>query len=315
MIPRMLPRGLVLPFRFLVPWIALLVGDCLVIPRLMAQEASVPGIANAKNSLALEGAIMKTIETTSVAAQVAGLLETLEVKEGSRVIAGSDIARVRDEAVRLQVERTRLAWDLAQKKYQSDIDEQVARKNQAVAANEYQRAIDANDRVNNAYPINEIDRLKLILDRSTLETKRASHLRELGAIEAAVAENEYRQNEELLRKHRVIAPCTGMVIAVEKRPGEWVEPGTVVARIVEIDRLRIEGFLLAENASLDLLGTQAKVTVDVSGKVLTTTAELVFISPEVNPLNSQVRVFLEVQNQEGKLRPGLRPKVILQQQP
>jgi multidrug efflux pump subunit AcrA (membrane-fusion protein) len=39
------------------------------------------------------------------------------------------------------------------------------------------------------------------------------------------------------------------------------------------------------------------------------TAKLVFISPEVNPINSQVRVFLDIDNSDGKLRPGLRPRV------
>jgi multidrug efflux pump subunit AcrA (membrane-fusion protein) len=41
-------------------------------------------------------------------------------------------------------------------------------------------------------------------------------------------------------------------------------------------------------------------------------AKVVFVSPEINPLNSQVRVFLEVDNRAGKLRPGMIPVVSIQ---
>jgi len=278
------------------------------------QATEVSGV-RVSDALVVEGAILKTIETTAVAAQVSGLIQNMEIKEGSRVQSGTDIAKVRDVSIRLQTQRTRLAVELAEKKYQSDIDEQVARKSEAVASNEYQRAMDANAKLSNVYPPGEIDRLKLILDRSSLETQRAFHLRELALLEKSIAEIEYQQNQELLLRHRIIAPCTGLVVAVEKRVGEWVEPGTVVARIVEIDRLRIEGFLHAVDASQGLVGREAKVSVEVSGQILETVAELVFISPDVNPLNSQVRVYLEVENKDGRLRPGLRPAVVLHRSP
>ena len=281
----------------------------------LAQEAVQTPIVPGGGVLHVEGSILKTIETTSVAAQVAGLIQNMEIKEGSRVQSGTDIARVRDVGVQLQTERTRLAFELAEKKYQSDIDEQVARKSEAVAANEFHRALDANAKVANVYPPGEIDRLQLIFDRSILERQRASHHRELALLEKLIADVEYQQNQDLLLKHKIVAPCTGLVVAVEKRVGEWVEPGTVVARIVENDRLRIEGFLDAIDASQDLVGSQAHVSVEIAGAVFETEAELVFVSPDVNPLNSQVRVYLEVMNNDGKLRPGLRPMVTLQRIP
>ncbi|MCU0707278.1 MAG: efflux RND transporter periplasmic adaptor subunit [Pirellula sp.] len=261
--------------------------------------------------LTIEGAILKTIEATSLAAQVSGLIDRIEIKEGSRVVPGQELAFVRDAAVRTQMDRSRIALELARKKSENDIDEQVAVKSQAVAANEYQRAIDANQKVSNVYPPSEMDRLKLILDRSVLETARAAYQRDLGRLEALLAEAELKVHEELLQRHRVIAPCHGLVVAVEKRVGEWVEPGVTVVRLVEIDRLRIEGFLLATDATKELLGKTAKVTVGVAGQSIEKTAELVFISPEANPVNGQVRVFLEVDNRQGDLRPGLRPTVTL----
>jgi multidrug efflux pump subunit AcrA (membrane-fusion protein) len=65
----------------------------------------------------------------------------------------------------------------------------------------------------------------------------------------------------------------------------------------------------AEQADPKWLDTQAHVELQVSGKTVQTTAKLVFISPEVNPINSKVRVYLDVDNRDGRFRPGLVPKV------
>jgi multidrug resistance efflux pump len=278
--------------------------------------ASAERIANVNdNLLAIDGAIMKTIETTSVASQVSGLIQSMNVKEGSRVQRGAPLAQIRDDAIKLQVELSKIAIRVAKKKQSSTIDEEIAAKSQAVAANEYERALRANENIKDVYPAKEIDRMKLVLDRASLERERAVHQRELAEMDVETAAVELRKNQELLERHRLISPCDGMVVSVDKRVGEWAEPGMTVVKIVEIDRLRIEGFMSAADASPELIGTKAQVTVDVSNSTLRREAELVFISPEINPLNSQVRVFLEIDNRDGTLRPGLRPKVSLNRQP
>lgn len=287
----------------------------LVAPRAFGQDSEQVTLEETSpKPLVVEDSILKTIESTAVASQVAGILQNLNIKEGSRVHQGEEIARIRDVTVRLQLERSQTALEVAKKKQDNDIDLQIAQKSSAVASNEYQRAIDANSRVSNVYTPNEVDRLKLIFDRAILETQRAEYQREVARLETTVAEVEVKQNQELLLRHRVAAPCAGMVVAVEKRAGEWVEPGTVVARIVEIDRLRVEGFLHVADADPRLLGSKAMVRIDFAGSSLETEGELVFISPDANPVSGQVRVFIEVENREQKLRPGLRPTVHLKGQ-
>ena len=268
-----------------------------------------------KEELNVEGAILKTIESTSVAAQVSGMVVALNVKEGSKVKLNQELGRVRDNAVRLQMEKSKLSIAIAEKKQRNDIDKRLADKNRAVAENEYKRAIEANLLVRDVYPLNEVDRLKLLFDRAVLESERAVHLQSMAALEVSLAEMEHKLSVDLSQRHRIIAPCEGVVIATEKRIGEWVEPGTVVLKIVQIDKLRIEGFISAIDASPELVGKTARVLVEGTVPPIETSAQLVFISPEANPLNSQVRVFLEVENAEGKLRPGLRPTTIIRRLP
>jgi len=283
--------------------------------RVLAQsdEGVVPKAYQSSAEIVIEGAILKTIESTSVSSQVAGRISELTVKEGARVKAHQEIGRVNDAAVKIQMEKAKVSIAIAEKKQKNDIDTRLASKNREVAENEYRRAVDSNIQVSDVYPLNEIDRLKLIFSRTELEFERTVYQQSMAVLDKTLAEMEYKASQELAQRHRIQSPCDGVVVAMEKRMGEWVEPGTIVLKIVQIDKLRIEGFVQAADATPDLVGSTAEVIFDNTNQQ--TTAKLVFISPDVNPLNSQVRVFLEVDNQNGLLRPGLRPKTIIRRSP
>ena len=103
-----------------------------------------------------------------------------------------------------------------------------------------------------------------------------------------------------------------------KQAGEWCEAGEAVVRVLQLDPLHLEGFASADVAA------SLKTGQKVRGQVLTpaasaktdNTAEnnnfpplmlegrLIFISPEVDALNRQVRIRAEVANPEFRLRPG-----------
>ena len=55
------------------------------------------------------------------------------------------------------------------------------------------------------------------------------------------------------------------------------------------------------------------ITVDLPGKGETTfRGKVVFVSPEVSPVNGLTRVWAEIDNSAGLLRPGLRPRMTVQ---
>ncbi len=260
----------------------------------------------AQDSIKVDSAILKTIEATTLAAEVPGTIRDLQVKEGDEVKAGQNLGNVKDEAVRLELAQLKTQIEIARKKQANDINRRLAEKGQQVANNEYQRALNANDRVPDTYPINEIDRLKLVTDQAQLELERARHEQEIAAFEVTLALGNYRKSYELYTRHQIVAPVAGVVVSVEKRTGEWVEPGTDLLRIVRIDPLRVEGFVAAADLDDDLVGRTAKVQLAEGSNQASIEGRVVFVSPDVNPANSQVRVFIEVDNAGGKLRPGLR---------
>ncbi|MCA9130392.1 MAG: HlyD family efflux transporter periplasmic adaptor subunit [Planctomycetales bacterium] len=260
----------------------------------------------------VENALLKTIEATTVAAEVVGMVKEFPVVQGKRVKAGDHLGTISDSAVRLQIEHAKIAMAIARTKQQSDVELRLARKRSEVAENELERAVAANARIENTYPPKEVDRLQLVATTAQLEIERALHQQELHSLDVMVAENEYRQAQELLEQHQIKSPVDGVVVSVNRRVGEWVDPGTELLQIVKIDRLRIEGFVNSAAIEQELEGCEARVTV-VKGHddehVIRGT--VVFVSPDANPVNGQVRVFLEIENRDGSFRPGMRVKAVI----
>ncbi len=272
------------------------------------------GVATADEqteSVPVENALLKTIESTRLAAEVAGKIEQLSVAEGDSVMVDQILGRIRDTAIKLQMERAKIAMAIARKKQRSDIDLRLAQTRSEVATNELERAESANARINNTYSPKEIDRLRLVSASALLEIERAKHDQEVHELDVLVAENEFRQAEHLLARHQIQSPAVGVVVSINKRVGEWVEPGTELLEIVRIDRLRIEGFIDGTAINKQLVGRQASVVVLKGNDERKVQGKVVFVSPDANPVNGQVRIYLEIDNSEGDFRPGMRVKAFI----
>lgn len=287
----------------------------LQIAALIVALTNTSSAADPTAEIVVSNAILKTIESTVIPSQVAGIISGLSAKEGMTVSEGQVLGKIRDDAIRLELARLKTAIEVAKKKHASDIDHRLAIKSQAVSENEYQRAVRANQQVRDTYPVNEIDRLKLIADRAKLEVERTVYMTEMAAMEIVQADHEYRKSYEVYSRHQIRSPVTGVITSVEKKVGEWVEPGADLVRVVRLDRLRIEGFIAAEQTIKNLVGHSARVTVVMGERTHETTGTVVFVSPDVNSVNSQVRVYLEIDNSKSLLRPGLQVKTSILTQP
>lgn len=121
-----------------------------------------------------------------------------------------------------------------------------------------------------------------------------------------------------LDRRRLTSPFDGVVVEHLKQPGEWCEAGEAVVRVLQLNPLHIEGFASADVAVALKTGLKvhAQVLTATTASGSATTAvkaefppvmlegRLIFISPEVDALNRQVRIRAEVFNPELRLRPG-----------
>jgi macrolide-specific efflux system membrane fusion protein len=124
-------------------------------------------------------------------------------------------------------------------------------------------------------------------------------------------QNELTAAQAEVTRRRIVAPFDGVIVQVYVRRGEWVKPGQQALRIVNVDRLKAEGFVPADRATAELVSRPVHVTVESSGNPQPFEGAIVFVSPEVDPITGQVRVWAEIDNRNGRLRPGLPAKMVV----
>ncbi len=261
----------------------------------------------------ISSAVIKVSEEVAVPARDPGVLSKVEVKEGQLVEEGATVVCLLDTDIRLAVERARLEADIAKRKAKNEVDIHYARKSTDVARAELARSVDTNEKYPRTVSNSELDRQRLLVEQGELQIKKAEHERDLAGLEREIRDNEHQTALDQLDRRIVTSPLRGMVVEILRRRGEWVQPGDSVVRIVRLDRLKAEGFLPVKHAGLDLVGSKVKLQVATTGdQTLESTGQIVFISPEIDPLNAQVRFWAEVENKDLKLRPGMQATLTIE---
>ncbi len=270
------------------------------------------GGATPEPSVTIESVAVKVCEEALVPAAEAGAITELHVKPGELVEAGAIIAHLRDSDMKLLVERTALEADIARRKFENNLDLLYARKSTEVAKAELTRSNESNAKYAKTVSDSELDRQRLLVEQGELEIQKANREKELAELTLQIRQNEHRTALDQLTKRQITSPLKGMVVEVNRQRGEWVQPGDSVARVVRLDKLRVEGFLPAKHAPLSLQGAKVKVIATTEDETELTLPGLVsFVSPEVDRLNAQVRVWVDIENTELKLRPGTVARVIV----
>lgn len=265
------------------------------------------------DALAVDSVLLTLIDQVEVPAQAEGALVALNVREGDQVTAGQELGRVDDLDARSSAKQFELEADVARREAENDLKVRFAHKNAEVAKAELRRAEESVKQFSRAVSGSEIDRLRLTAERTELEILQADHEFAVAKLNYGVKQNAYEFALEALSRRAIAAPIDGVVVQVNRHRGEWVKPGDAVLRIVRIDRLRAEGFLLHSNLAADPTGRRVTLTVDLPGKKQARyPGKVVFVSPEVNPVNGQVRFWAEIENQDGKLRPGIRGRLAIE---
>ncbi|MDQ6436959.1 efflux RND transporter periplasmic adaptor subunit [Mesorhizobium sp. LHD-90] len=146
---------------------------------------------------------------------------------------------------------------------------------------------------------------KLALDRATALQKRgvgSDVAADAAAAAAATATANVAKLQAVLDQKQLRAPFAGTVGIPRIEIGQYLQPGTVVATLQDLDTMRVD-FTVPEQRLADLkigqpvrLGTDQEKW-DFSGKVTG-------IDPKVDPATRLVTVRAEISNPDGRLSPG-----------
>lgn len=256
----------------------------------------------ATETIVAESVVLQLIDETDLAAGESGLLMQLRVSEGDQVARGDVIARIDDTAARIAAQAAEAELLLAKARSENDVAIRAAETAQRVAEAELARSEESIARFPKSVSQSQLDVERLSIDKLKLEVEAGRYELRLARLAEDVASQKLAAAELEVRRRRIVAPIDAVAVAVDASVGEWVEPGQKLVRLVNTRRLKAEGFVSAAEAAQGLEGWQA--TIVVTGTDLQATGHVVFVSPEVDPINKQVRLWAEVENLDGQLRPG-----------
>ncbi|WP_029247316.1 efflux RND transporter periplasmic adaptor subunit [Schlesneria paludicola] len=261
--------------------------------------------ADPVDEIRVESVLLTLIEHADVSASETGLLSLLTVKEGETVAEGKPLAKIDDRDAKLICDRSETELKVARSFADNDVRVRFARLSVAVANAELTRAKESNVKFPKSVSQSEIDRLKLLADKSVLEVEQAEVDQLQAKLSLQIKQQELARAILALERRTIIAPFPGMVVQWKKQHGEWVEPGMPVMRLIRLNRLRAEAFVASGKLPANLVGRPVKLVMSDSGKsAIKYTGTLVFVSPEIDPVNGQVRIWAEIENDSLSLRPG-----------
>ena len=177
----------------------------------------------ATGAIMVKNAILKPTQTVSIAAGVAGVIESVLVTEGDIVSIDQTVVRIRCDEAKLNHERAKLALEMATAKATRDVDIRLAEKSAQVAEQELGRTLKANSLAADTYPANEVDRYRLMFERSKIEIERFKLDQLLALLAKKQAEIELKQTQQAIDRHAIGSTTQAMVVSVEKHAGEWVD--------------------------------------------------------------------------------------------
>jgi macrolide-specific efflux system membrane fusion protein len=294
-------------------WLRLLIfaGLCTGFASLgIAQESvstKVDNHATTAKTFEVKKAVLKIVEERNVPARESGIIKKSIIREGASVKSGQQLMQIDNSQALVELKKATKELAMAKFDAESTVDLEYAKRSISVAQAELTRARRSNQRRPGVVAQSELDQLSLVVQRSIAEKEKTEFQMRMRAMTRDVREIEIEQGKLKNELHRLNAPIDGMIVEVYRREGEWVEASESVARVVRLDKLRTEVKLPANIALNNLVGATAtfypKLTEGL-GKA-SYSGSVVFVYPEANPISTDVRVWIEIENSDMKLIPGL----------
>ena len=263
--------------------------------------------------LKAENVFVKAINEVDVPAEAEGVLTELKIREGDDVREGDEIAVIDSKSAELTLKLKRGEEMEARIKASNDVNKRDAINNKALADAEAASF----DELRRAGGISKYDaaRKRLEAKKQALRIELADLEERTGKVQVVIKGTELSMAEEELNKRKVKSPVEGTVEVRLAQKGQWVQPGAPIAKVIQMDRLRVEGDLDGRRYP-GRVKKGLPVTVIVKtgeGSDITREARLNFVSMRVDG-NGNHRVWVEVENRfndgDWLFKPGMEAEIL-----
>ena len=265
------------------------------------------------DTIEVQSVLINLLDEAKVPARQEGVIKSILVEDGQLVSENDLLAQIDDQQARLAVEQAKTELEIARKQTENFFALRTVEQEHRVAANELRRANESKAKFERSISPADLDRCQLENDRTAVAIEQAKFELEIAKLTHSVRENELAKAASKVEQHGIVAPLAGMVVDVKRQRGEWVMPGEQVLRILRLDRLRADGFIRADDIQGTVKGAPVTLEVELAGGVKANfTGEVIFVSPEISPVDRKVRIWAAIENRELLLQPGMNAKMSIE---
>jgi membrane fusion protein (multidrug efflux system) len=130
-------------------------------------------------------------------------------------------------------------------------------------------------------------------------------------MELAVSKAQLEEVRVRLARARIVAPFSGVLNDLPVEQGEYVQPGTAVASIVDAHTVKVVVDMPERDLPFFAVGAKAEICMEIKGCQQSITGTVTFISELADPKTRSTRMEIAVANKEGLLRSGQLVRVRL----
>lgn len=295
-------------------------------------------VARAQRAITASG-ITEPVADATLSSPMAGLVGAWKFKEGDRVKADQAIIELDKRLDELEVERRKLIWEskaelrfaeaqVATRKliWESKVELRFAEAQVATLKGDVE-ATRLLFKTSKSVSKEQLDKKELEYKQAVAEYEKVLVAEEREKLEyqqvvadyervlaAEVREKlEYDLAVETLKRRHIFAPFDGVVVELYKKPGEACQANEKVVRLVDTSRCYFVSNMDAKAGSRLKTGQLVKLEVESGDAFVPITGTVYFVSPIVDPASGLLKVKVLFANPDGKIRPGVSGRVILEE--
>ncbi|NND99771.1 MAG: HlyD family efflux transporter periplasmic adaptor subunit [Pirellulaceae bacterium] len=263
-----------------------------------------------------ENCLVGYINKVDIPAESQGKLDAIKIEEGMIVKSGDLIAVIDDTQARLALDLKKAEEEEAILNATNDINYKDAVNSEKIARAEAESYKDLHKE--GAAPYWDLQKKILEADRAHLRIGLAEIQMKIAKAQYFAKRADLRIAEDEIQRRKIVAPFDGFIEKRDAQLGQWVQPGSPIATLVQMDKLKVEGDIDALRYSGRVMkGTPVQVRVyhnANASKPHVIDAQITYVSTEID-LNNRYRVWAEIPNQsvgdDWMIKPGMRAEIII----
>lgn len=249
------------------------------------------------------------VHNTLVSSEAPGIVRSIEIQAGDEVDRHAVLVTLNAETFQADYDVALAEEEIAKLQAANRAKVEYAQKSAEVTEKTLAKSLAANRQFAKTIPSTELERLQLQLDQARLSGEQA--MMELDAARWTVKLKERMTHAARVKldSRTVRAPFDGTIAQLLVQPGQWVNAGEPIARLMDLEHLRVEGYFRQDLIGRIQVGSTGSFTYTLDGQPNRVPVKVSFVSPEIVEGIFQVRA--DIINSDRVHMPGVQGKLTL----